>query len=189
MKYYKEEIALDQINASIKLFFEWINNISIKTLTHATKNMLEDIDKNNWTNFRMECSFNTKITTKEKNAFFDKINNFPNFCKHSDRKKTKEKFIETKLKLIESNEIEIFFCINLYRELYKDKEHKLFDLYYGYLFATRRFDYLFVWMKYKEPQKYEDYRQNQKELWLTKENKNLKKEFYNIMIDLWIQND
>lgn len=189
MRYYKKDIALEQIKTSIILFFEWKNNISVKTLIHATKVMLEDIDRNRWTNLRMESFLNPEITKKQKSDFFDKLNEFPNFCKHSNKEKTKNEYIDTNLKLIESNEIEIYYCIEMYSQLYQDKKQILILFYMSYLLATWKFNYLFINLEIHQAEKFKEIKENHKSLWLTKDNKNLKKDFYNLIIELWILND
>ena len=187
MRYYKKEVALDQIKSSIRLFFEWYNDISVKTLIHATKNMLEDIDRKRWTNLRTETLLSPNITKKQKKDFFNKINEFPNFCKHSD--KDKEEYIDTNLKLIESNEIEIYFCIDMYSELFNDRKQILFLSYLAYMYITWKYDYIFIGLELKHPNEIKKMKEVHKELWLTKNNKNLKKEFYNLIYKLWTQND
>lgn len=141
MRYYKKDIALEQIITSIILFFEWKYNISTKTLIHATKTLLEDLDRKKWTNLRMEAHMNPNAPKEHKKDFFNKLNEFPNFCKHSN--KDKNDYLDTNIKLEEWNEVEIYFCIDMYSAIF---EHKppIFSIYMSYLKATWRYDYLFI---------------------------------------------
>jgi len=178
MRYYKKDIAFEQIRTAIILFFQDIWPIATNTLLHATKVMLEDLERKKWGNERMEMYLNPKLTEKEKKDFFNKLNVFPNFCKHSN-KDTKD-YLDSDVQLIDLNELQIYMCIRLYNNVFwqDDLSKSVFGIYVAYIIATGRFDYLFTQFEYWFPEMFKEIKELQKSLNLTKDNPNLKYEFY-----------
>jgi hypothetical protein len=64
----------------------------------------------------MEMYLNPKLTEKEKKDFFNKLNVFPNFCKHSN--KDIKDYLDSDVQLIEFNELQIYMCIRLYNSIF-----------------------------------------------------------------------
>ncbi len=181
MRYYKKDIALEQIKTSIELFFEWKNNISAQTLIHATKILLEDLDRKKWTDLRLESYLKEDITKEERSNFFDSINEFPNFCKHS--KNDPKDYIDTKIKLIRANEYQIFYCIQLYHAVFNEKIKDSYIIsYLYYLSINWRYNFILKKLFQIEPEIMREIKNWNKEVWITKKNPNLKKEFYKLII-------
>ena len=183
MKYYKKDIAFEQIRTAMMLFFQDIWPIATNTLLHATKVMLEDLERKKWGSERMEVHLNPSFTEKERKKVFNKLNVFPNFCKHSEY--DNQDYLDSEIQLAEFNELQIYLCTRLYTSVFwqDTSSNTLFALYVNYLMITEKFDYLFIVNELLHPEEFKELKKSHQSLNLVKDNPNLKKEFYSLLME------
>lgn len=130
----------------------------------------------------MEIHLNPKLTKEEKKDFFNQMNVFPNFCKHSN-KDTKD-YLDSDIQLIDLNEMQIYMCIRLHNSVFwqDEKSSSIFKIYTLYMLVTNKFDYLFIGIEYGFPEEFKQMVELQRSLNLTKDNPNLKYEFYKLFM-------
>ncbi len=179
MKYYKEDIAREQIETAIKLFLNDESYIAINTLIHSTKTLLEDLDRKKWIWLRLEDWINPEVSEKEKKAFFFKFNKFANFCKHS--RNDEKDYIDSDIQLEWFVEIQIYKCIEMHKALFWDLNNKLFMAFWIYMFYKSEYDFLFISTKVINPELCEKFETLWESLWLIKDNPNLKKNIYTLI--------
>ena len=86
VKVSKLEVARDQLDAAIELFFVSDNAVAIHTLTAAAYNVLRDIAKRDGSDFPfIKTGFIATLGESEKNKVIAFLNAPENFFKHADR--------------------------------------------------------------------------------------------------------
>lgn len=64
----------------------------------------------------MEVHLNPSFTEKERKKVFNKLNVFPNFCKHSEH--DNQDYLDSEIQLSELNELQIYLCTRLYTSVF-----------------------------------------------------------------------
>jgi|SRR6185312_4239743 len=86
IKVSKLEVARDQLDAAIEVFFSSDNAIAVHTLTAAAYNVLRDIAKRDGSDFPfIKTGFIATLKESEKNKVMVFLNAPENFFKHADR--------------------------------------------------------------------------------------------------------
>lgn len=86
VKVTKLEVARNQLDAAIELFFLSDNAIAIHTLTAAAYNVLRDLAKRDGSDFPfIKSGFIATLDDSEKNKVIAFLNGPENFFKHADR--------------------------------------------------------------------------------------------------------
>jgi len=86
IKVSKLEVARDQLDAAIEIFFLSDNAVAVHTLTAAAYNVLRDIAKQDDSDFPfMKAGFIATLKESEKNKVIGFLNAPENFFKHADR--------------------------------------------------------------------------------------------------------
>lgn len=86
VKVSKLEVARDQLDAAIEIFFLSDNAVAVHTLTAAAYNVLRDIAKQDGSDFPfIKTGFIATLKGSEKNKVMAFLNAPENFFKHADR--------------------------------------------------------------------------------------------------------
>lgn len=86
VKVSKLEVARDQLDAAIEVFFSSDNAVAVHTLTAAAYNVLRDIAKRDGSDFPfIKTGFIATLKESEKNKVIAFLNAPENFFKHADR--------------------------------------------------------------------------------------------------------
>lgn len=127
MKIYKKEIAIEQLEASIELFFQDEYPIPTHNIIMSQNVLLHDLCIKKWLETTLD------YIRKDKHSEFLRIQReLSNFSKHSERDTID--YIELKLSSIEEvNNIMLTVNIFLFTQLYPDYMSEKIKIYYAYM--------------------------------------------------------